>query len=268
MKRNLDKLYIIKIGGNILDDEHKLHAFLKNLVSVRGKKILVHGGGKLASSMSLKLGIEPQMHNGRRITDLETVRMVTMVYAGWINKSIVAELNALGVHAIGLSGADAQLIPAEKRPVREIDYGYAGDILQEKINGKFLVQLLESGFLPVIAPITADAKGQLLNTNADTIASALAVALAAQYEVNLIYCFEKKGVLLDVSDDDSVISDLDKKRFAELKSQGVIDKGMLPKLENAFDALDNGVHRVLIGHADDIVSLTSQNQHEGTLIRR
>lgn len=258
-------LHIIKIGGNILDDEQKLHSFLKNLIKVQGNKIIVHGGGRLASSLSVKLGIEPKMHNGRRITDLETVRVVTMVYAGWINKSIVAELNSLGASAIGLSGADAQLIPAEKRPVREIDYGFAGDIVEEKVNGKFLAQLLESNMLPVIAPITADDKGQLLNTNADTIASALAVALAAHYEVNLIYCFEKKGVLLDVSKDDSVIGDLDKKRFAELKSQGIIDKGMIPKLENAFHALDQGVRQVLIGHADDIISLT-EKKHEGTLI--
>jgi len=261
----MNALFIIKIGGNILDDEQKLHSFLKNLVQVQGKKILVHGGGKLATSLSAKLGIEAKMHNGRRITDLETVRIVTMVYAGWINKSIVAELNSLGANAIGLSGADAQLIPAEKRPVRDIDYGFAGDILQEKVNAKFLVELLAMGSLPVIAPITADSKGQLLNTNADTIASALAVALAPHYEVNLIYCFEKKGVLLDVNKDDSVIREIDEKRFAELKSQGIIDKGMLPKLDNAFAALAQGVERVLIGHADDIISLT-KNQHEGTLI--
>lgn len=263
----MENLHIIKIGGNILDDEGKLLTFLKNLISVQGKKILVHGGGKLASTLSVKLGIEPKMHNGRRITDLETVRVVTMVYAGWINKSIVAELNSFGANAIGLSGADAKIIPAEKRPVRDIDYGFAGDILQEKVNGKFLAQLLDSNMLPVIAPITADSQGQLLNTNADTIASALAVALADSYEVNLIYCFEKKGVLLDVSKDDSVISDLDKNRFAELKTKGIIDKGMLPKLENAFDALDKGVQRVLIGHADDIVSLT-EKKHEGTLIHK
>lgn len=262
----MERVCIIKIGGNILDDEQKLHSFLSNLVKVEGKKILVHGGGKLASSLSVKLSIEPKMHNGRRITDLETVRVVTMVYAGWINKSIVAKLNALGANAIGLSGADAKLIPAEKRPVRDIDYGFAGDVLQEKVNGKFLAQLIESGLLPVIAPITADDKGQVLNTNADTIASTLAVALAGNYEVNLIYCFEKKGVLLDVSKEDSVVHEIDKNRFAELKSKGIIDKGMIPKLDNAFDALDKGVHRVLIGHADDILSLTSQTQHEGTLI--
>jgi len=263
----MESLHLIKIGGNILDDERKLHAFLRNLVKIRDKKILVHGGGKLANSLCMKLGIEPKMHNGRRITDLDTLRVVTMVYAGWLNKSIVAELNSLGATAIGLSGADAQLIPAEKRPVRDIDYGFAGDILQEKVNGNFLKQFLESGLLPVIAPITADDKGQLLNTNADTIASSLAVALAAPYEVNLIYCFEKKGVLLDVSRDDSVIADLDKKRFAELTSQGIIDKGMIPKLDNAFAALAQGVYRVLIGHADDIISLTSPTHHEGTLLR-
>lgn len=263
----METLHIIKIGSNILDDERKLHVFLSNLVKVQGKKILVHGGGKLATSLSAKLGIEAKMHNGRRITDLETMRIVTMVYAGWINKSIVADLNALGASSIGLSGADAQLIPAEKRPVREVDYGLAGDILQEKVNGKFLAQLLEDGLLPVIAPITADVKGQLLNTNADTIAASLAIALAEKYEVNLIYCFEKKGVLLDVNKEDSLLSALDKKRFAELKFQGIIDKGMVPKLDNAFDAMDKGVNRVLIGHADNIISLT-ENQNEGTLIHK
>ncbi len=264
----MERVHVIKIGGNILDDEQKLHSFLKNLAKTSGKKVLVHGGGKLATSMSVQLGIEPKMHNGRRITDLETVRVVTMVYAGWINKSIVAKLNALGANAIGLSGADAKILPAEKRPVREIDYGFAGDIVEEKVNAQFLAQMLESQMLPVIAPITADDKGQLLNTNADTIASALAVALAPHYEVSLIYCFEKKGVLLDVSNNDSVLSDLNKNRFAELKSKGVIDKGMIPKLDNAFAALDKGVSRVLIGHADDIIALTSQKQNEGTLIHK
>lgn len=262
----MESVYIVKIGGNILDDAQKLYSFLRNFVKISGKKILIHGGGKLASSMSLKLGIEPKMHNGRRITDLETLRVVTMVYAGWINKSIVAELNSMGVNSIGLSGADAKLLPAEKRLVRDVDYGFAGDILDEKVNSNFLKKLLDDGLLPIIAPITSDSNGQLLNTNADTITASLAVALAGLFEVNLIYCFEKKGVLLDVSNDDSVVNDLDRIRYAEFKSKGVIDKGMIPKLDNAFDALDKGVHRVLIGHADAIVSMTSQTQHEGTLI--
>ena len=263
---NQNNIFIIKIGGNILDDETKSHVFLRNLVSIEGRKMLVHGGGKLASSISKQLGIEPQLHNGRRITDMETLRVVTMVYAGWINKSIVAQLNSLGAAAIGLCGADGKLIPAEKRPVRDIDYGFAGDILQKKINVNFLAQLVEAGMLPVIAPITADDKGQLLNTNADTIASALAVALAGNFETNLIYCFEKKGVLSDVNHDDSVVKKLDMKSYDELKSNGVIDKGMIPKLDNAFDALEKGVQRVVIGHADDIVLLASQTTHEGTLL--
>lgn len=264
----MKKLYLIKIGGSILDDEQKLHSFLRNLVSIEGKKILVHGGGKLASAMSKKLGIEPQMHHGRRITDSQTLQVVTMVYAGWINKSIVAELNSSGANAIGLCGADAKLILAKKRPVGETDYGFAGDIRQEKVNAGFLVQLLEWQLLPVIAPVTADDKGQLLNTNADTIASSLAIALAVHYHVHLIYCFEKKGVLLDVNKEDSVVKDLDKSRYAELKSRGIIDKGMLPKLDNAFAALDGGAACVLIGHANDILSLTSQNEYGGTLIQR
>jgi len=263
----LEKIYIIKIGGNILDDEQQLHSFLQNLVSIEEKKILVHGGGKLASFTSMKLGIEPKMHNGRRNTDADTLQVVTMVYAGWINKSIVAELNGLGVNAIGLCGADAQILPAEKRPVRDVDYGFAGDILQEKVNSEFISGLIEKGLLPVIAPITADGNGQLLNTNADTIASVIAVALAEKYKVHLVYCFEKKGVLMDVSDDNSVLHNLDAASYNQLKSQGVIDKGMLPKLDNAFEALQKGVYKVLIGHADDILSLTAETKYGGTLIQ-
>lgn len=262
----MEPLHIIKIGGNILDDEQKLPSFLSNLVQVQGKKLLVHGGGKLATAMSAKLGIETQMQNGRRITDAETLRVVTMVYAGWINKSIVAALNAKGEEAIGLCGADVHLIPSTKRGVGEVDFGFVGDVVYEKVNGSFLSELIEGGKLPVIAPITSDANGQLLNTNADTIAAALGIALSQDYEVNLIYCFEKKGVLLDVNKDDSVVRDLNKSRYAELKSEGIIDKGMIPKLDNAFDALDSGVRRVVIGHADNIITLTLQTTNEGTVI--
>lgn len=262
----MEPLHIIKIGGNILDDEQKLQSFLRNLVQAEGKKILVHGGGKLATAMSAKLGIETQMQNGRRITDADTLRVVTMVYAGWINKSIVAALNAQGQEAIGLCGADADLIPSTKRVVGEVDFGFVGDVLYEKVNAGFLSDLVDGGKLPVIAPITADVNGQLLNTNADTIAAALAIALSGTYEVNLVYCFEKKGVLLDVNKDDSVVNALNKERYAELKAEGVIDKGMIPKLDNAFDALDKGVQRVVIGHADNIISLTLQTADEGTSI--
>lgn len=263
----MEPLHIIKIGGNILDDEQKLQSFLNNLVQVQGKKLLVHGGGKLATAMSTKLGIETQMQNGRRITDAETLRVVTMVYAGWINKSIVAALNAKGEEAIGLCGADVNLIPSAKRGVGDVDFGFVGDVVYEKVNGDFLSELIEGGKLPVIAPITSDVNGQLLNTNADTIAAALAIALSDIYEVNLIYCFEKKGVLLDVNQDDSVLNDLNRNRYADLKSKGIIDKGMIPKLDNAFDALDRGVQRVVIGHADNIISLTLQTADEGTSIR-
>jgi acetylglutamate kinase len=213
------------------------------------------------------MGIEPKMYNGRRITDLETLQVVTMVYAGWINKSLVAKLNSQGVSAIGLCGADAQAILTEKRPVREVDYGFAGDILQQGVNTKVLHELLQAGLLPVIAPITADDKGQLLNTNADTIASALAVAMAGLYKVQLVYCLEKKGVLLNVSDDNSVLHNLDAVKYAELKANGTIDKGMIPKLDNAFDALKRGVDKVIIGHADDIMSLTTGTKNEGTNIQ-
>ncbi|HXH17591.1 MAG TPA: acetylglutamate kinase [Chitinophagales bacterium] len=263
----MENLHIIKIGGNILDDDKKLQMFLRNLVKIPERKILVHGGGKLASALSSRLGIEPVMHNGRRITDAETLKIVTMVYAGWLNKSIVAALNSLGAASVGLCGADAKLIPSVKRPVGEVDFGFAGDVIYEEVNDRLINDLLCGGLLPVVASITADASGQLLNTNADTIAAALAAALAVRYSVRLIYCFEKKGVLLDVSNDDSVLNDLDRNRYEELKSKGVIDRGMIPKLDNAFNALAKGVHRVLIGDADDILLLTSQKKHEGTLIR-
>lgn len=255
------KLYVIKIGGNVIDDERQLSLFLDDLASVQGNKILVHGGGKIATDMSKQLGIEAKMVDGRRITDAETLKVVQMVYAGLINKNIVAQLQSRNCHSIGLTGADANLILAKKRPVKEVDYGFVGDI--ERVNAEGLTAFLRSDFSLVIAPLTHDGKGQILNTNADTMASAIAVAMAKTAEVNLVYCFEKSGVLKNVDDESSVIGQMDAKEYAQLKSQGIISKGMIPKLDNAFEAIQKGVRSVTICHARDLKKITI-NQNAGT----
>jgi acetylglutamate kinase len=212
----------------------------------------VHGGGKGASTMMRELGLTPQLINGRRVTDAATLDIVTMFYAGKTNKQVVAELQKLGVNALGLSGADGNIIQGNKRPVKDIDYGFVGDLTPASVNQNLLQQLLGAGLTPVLCPIIHDGQGQLLNTNADTIASAVAVAVAEFYEVTLHYCFEKNGVLRDVADDQSVIQEINLESYAELKQQGIIADGMLPKLENAFAALHQGVNRVIIGHALNI----------------
>ena len=262
----MKNLYIIKIGGNILDDEYSLAKFLADFTQLQGLKILVHGGGRLATELSAKLNIETKMVEGRRITDVETLKVTTMVYAGWINKSIVARLQALNCNALGLSGADGKIISAKKRGVNEIDYGFVGDILPHGINTGFLQNILEFGITPVIAPITCDASGQLLNTNADTIASALATELCAIYNTHLIYCFEKKGVLSDKHNENSVIEKIDSVNYEKLKSENIIADGMIPKLDNAFKAKQDGVASVIIGHAADLLNLTNTGQHAGTYI--
>ena len=249
----MDKVFVIKIGGNIIDNEAALASFLQVFASVTGKKILVHGGGKLATQLAGKLGVAQQLVDGRRITDAETLKIVTMVYAGYINKNIVAQLQSKGCNAIGLTGADGNMILAHKRVHATMDYGFVGDI--DKVNASFLQKLLEEGVTIVAAPITHDAQGQLLNTNADTSAQEIAKALGTMYEVELIYSFEKKGVLLDVNDESSVISAIDTKRYAELKDQQLIFAGMIPKLDNAFSALQNGVHKVIIGKAEELEEL-------------
>ncbi|NCI47650.1 acetylglutamate kinase [Sediminibacterium soli] len=249
----METLYIIKIGGNIIDREEALHAFLASFASLPGKKILVHGGGKLATQLAQKMGVEQQMVDGRRITDAETLRIVTMVYAGYINKNIVARLQANGANAIGLSGADANLIRAHKRQHPSIDYGFVGDI--DTVNEKFLRSVLEQDLVVVAAPITHDGNGILLNTNADTIAQEIAKAMSTSYRVQLIYSFEKKGVLLDVEDDNSVVSRIDPDAYAALKQQQRIFAGMIPKLDNAFSALQNGVDKVIIGKAEELHEL-------------
>ena len=258
------KLYILKIGGNVIDDPGQLEKFLKSFAKIQGAKILVHGGGKIASSISKELGIVPNMVDGRRITDAETLKVVTMVYGGLVNKNIVALLQSFGCNAIGLTGADGNILPAHKRPVKEIDYGFVGDIEEDKVIDTILSSFLENGLCPVVAPLTHDQKGSLLNTNADTIASVLAVALSKNYDVSLIYCFEKSGVLRDVNDEKSLINSISSIEYEDLKKEGIINQGMIPKLDNAFDALQKGVQTVQIIHADEVSGLINQTKPKGT----
>lgn len=249
-------LYIVKIGGNIIDNPEGLKSFLDQFAALGGNKVLVHGGGKIATRLAADLGIQAKLVEGRRITDEEMLRVVTMVYAGLTNKQLVAGLQARGCNALGLSGADGNSITAVKRPVNDIDYGYVGDIHSDSVNKASLAKLLEDGFIPVFSAITHDGHGQLLNTNADTIASALAVSMATSYAASLVYCFEKRGVLRDVDDEHSVIPQIHAIEFEELKTNGVIADGMIPKLHNAFDAIAKGVREVYIGHANDLRLLT------------
>ncbi len=256
-------LYVIKIGGNIIDDEEKLSAFLQSFAALgtslsNAALILVHGGGKLATKLAEKAGIKQQLVDGRRITDAETLKIVTMVYAGYINKNIVAQLQSKGCNAIGLSGADGNAVLAHKRIVSgDTDYGFAGDV--DEVNATFLKTLLEQNFTVVLAPITHDKKGQLLNTNADTITQETAKALSAMYDVTLIYSFEKSGVLLDASDDSTVIATINPASYQQLKLEQKIFAGMIPKLDNAFAALRSGVKRVVIGKAEALKQLIAGN---------
>ncbi|POY36946.1 acetylglutamate kinase [Solitalea longa] len=254
---------IIKVGGNIIDNEEKLASFLKDFSELKGLKVLIHGGGKVATEISKGLGIEAKMVDGRRITDNETLKIVTMVYAGLINKNLVAKLQALSCNAIGLTGADANIIPAHKRPVKEIDYGFVGDVEEGKMDGKILSTLLQAELTPILAPLTHDQQGNMLNTNADTIASTVAVSLSKNFKVNLIYCFEKDGVL---DGEDKVIPAISKTYFAELKEQGIVVAGMIPKLDNAFAAIDKGVSSVYIMHADGLKDLINNDRNSGTKI--
>ena len=264
----MEQLFVIKIGGNVIDDEKNLSAFLANFAAIPAKKILIHGGGKIATKLGDKLGIESKYINGRRITDAETIDLVTMVYGGLVNKKLVAQLQALHCNAIGVTGADANLIPATKRPVTKegIDFGFVGDIDHSPLTTHHWKLLLDANLIPVMAPLTHDGKGQMLNTNADTMASSIAVALSKNYTVRLIYCFEKKGVLQDVNDDNSAITLITKDIYAELKAGNKLFDGILPKIDNAFAAIDNGVAEVLIGHAHDLLQNITQ-QTTGTLIR-
>jgi len=250
-----ESLNIIKIGGNIIDDDQKLFSFLKDFAEVPGKKILVHGGGKLATKLAERLGIQQQMIEGRRMTDAETLKIVTMVYAGYINKNIVAQLQANACNAMGVCGADANLVPATKRNHPTIDYGFAGDVNSSQLAVGSWQLFLSYGLIPVVAPITHDTKGQLLNTNADTMAQEIAKALSGHYEVTLVYSFEKNGVLLDVNDDTTVIHRLNPSYYHQLKQEQKIFAGMIPKLDNAFAAVDSGVKKVIIGKAEALQEL-------------
>lgn len=267
-----ETLFVVKIGGNVIDNPEALHAFLKDFAMVKGPKILIHGGGKIATKIGDQLGVPSQYINGRRITDDATIDIVTMVYGGLVNKKIVAQLQALQTNAIGLTGADANIIPATKRPLKvidgtNVDFGWVGDVDHSKFEGQNLNLLIGAGFTPVFAPLTHDGQGHILNTNADTIASTLAVGLSSLYDVRLIYCFEKKGVLEDVNDDDSVIRNINKERYQQLLAENKLFEGILPKIDNAFDAINAGVKEVLIGHAADLVKNTTEAT-EGTLITR
>ena len=254
----MDKLYVIKIGGNIIDEEAKLSSFLEDFSSVNDKKILVHGGGKLATRMAEQLGIEQKLIDGRRITDAETLKIVTMVYAGYINKNIVARLQSRNCNAMGLCGADGDVILAHKRQHPVLDYGFVGDI--DAINTDLIAGLLQKNIAIVFAPLTHDHQAQLLNTNADTIAQEIATAMSGLYDVHLIYSFEKAGVLLDVNDESTVINKLEWEYYQQLKTPSNGNKtkifaGMIPKLDNAFTALNNGVKKVIIGKAEELEEL-------------
>ena len=258
----MEKLYVIKIGGNIVDNPALLTNFLTAFSTIEGQAILVHGGGKLATSLASKLGVEQTMVEGRRITDGETLKIVTMVYAGYINKNIIAQLQAMHVNAIGLSGVDGNLIKAHKRIDANIDFGFVGDI--DEVNTGFIHQQLLNNTRLVIAPITHDGAGQLLNTNADTIAQTVATAMSDTYKVHLVYGFEKEGVLKDVTNEGSVISSINNLTYSQLKKENVIFEGMIPKIDNAFLALHGGVQSVIIGKAEKLIEL--MNGTAGTTI--
>lgn len=246
----MEKLTIIKVGGKIVEEENTLKQLLERFSKIEGKKVLVHGGGRSATALATKLGIESKMVDGRRITDAETLKVVTMVYAGLVNKNIVANLQSLGLNALGLTGADMNYMRSDKRPVKTVDYGFVGDV--KEVNASLLADLISKDVVPVLAPLTHDKKGNLLNTNADTIAGEAAKALAKYFDVTLTYCFEKKGVLRDENDDDSVIAEINPQLFQEYVEKGIIQGGMIPKLENSFAAINAGVSKVVITKADEL----------------
>jgi len=246
----MEKLTLVKVGGKIVEEPATLQQLLADFSKIEGYKVLVHGGGRSATAIATKLGIESTMVNGRRVTDEETLKVVTMVYGGLENKQIVAGLQAMGVNALGITGADLNYMRSDKRPVKEVDYGFVGDV--KEVNADILADLIARGVVPVLAPLTHDAKGNMLNTNADTIAGEAAKALATHFEVTLMYCFEKKGVLLSETDDDSVIDVITPQLFEKYVNEGIISGGMIPKLENAFEAINAGVKQVVITRADFI----------------
>ncbi|WP_040280189.1 acetylglutamate kinase [Psychroserpens damuponensis] len=248
---------VIKIGGNIIDNKEVLATFLKSFATISGPKVLVHGGGKLASKLAKQMNIPVKMNEGRRITDAETLDIITMVYAGKINKNIVAQLQANNCNAIGFSGADGNTIVSIKRPIKTIDYGFAGDV--KKVNTKALEVLLNNTITPVFCAITHDTNGQLLNTNADTIASELAIGLSSIFNTELYYCFEKNGVLKDIEYEDSVIENINTKSYKTLKENNIIFEGMLPKLNNCFHAINKNVQKVCIGKSDMLFNFNNKH---------
>lgn len=260
-----EELIVVKIGGNVIDDAAALDRFLSDFSQIKHKKILVHGGGKIATEIGTMLGLQAMMVEGRRVTDKPTLDLVTMVYGGLINKNIVAKLQALNSNAIGLSGADGNCILCNKRPVKEVDYGFVGDV--ENVDETVLGHFIAGGFIPVMAPLSHDGKGNMLNINADTVATTLAKAMAKIYKVSLLYCFELKGVLSDFEDKNSVITKMDFQQYQQLKNQGVISKGMVPKLDNSFDAIENGVEKVVICHSEDVLK-AAQNSELGTVLSK
>ncbi|MBP5392856.1 MAG: acetylglutamate kinase [Bacteroidaceae bacterium] len=255
-----ETLNIIKVGGGVVEDAASLTSLLSQFAAMQGRKVLVHGGGRLATAMATSLGIESRMVGGRRITDEKMLKVVTMVYGGLVNKNIVAGLQTKGVKAVGLTGVDGDVIRSHKRPPKRVkmddgteqmvDFGFVGDV--DKVDAQFLASLIEGGIVPVIAPLTHDGEGHILNTNADTIASSVAQALSEHYEVTLTFCFEKAGVLRDANDDNSVIPFIDEQEAGKLIAEGVIAGGMIPKIENAFDAIHKGVRQVIITHSNNI----------------
>ena len=250
----IQHINVVKIGGNVIDNAEALARFIDDFAKLEAPKILIHGGGKLATRLSEKLEIETKMIDGRRVTDRQTLDIVTMVYAGLINKQIVAGLQAAGCNAIGLSGADANVVPAVRRSPVPIDFGFVGDIDAAKINSDFIATLLEAGVSPVFCAITHDGEGSLLNSNADSVASAVAVAASRIAPTDMHFCFEKLGVLRDVDDPDSLIAEIRPDSYRELRESGVVNKGMIPKIDNAFCAVEKGVKSVTIKHSDNLLS--------------
>lgn len=255
----MEKLIIIKVGGQIVEEKETLQQLLSDFSNIQGHKVLVHGGGRAATRIASQLGIESKMVNGRRVTDQEMLNVVTMVYGGLVNKQIVAGLQALDVNALGLTGADMNYMRSEKRPVKDVDYGFVGDV--KEVNASLLADLIAKGVVPVLAPLTHDKRGNMLNTNADTIAAEAAKALSKHFEVTLVFCFEKKGVLRNPEDDDSVIAEITQALFEKYVADGTIQGGMIPKLENSFDAIRAGVKEIIITKADEL------GKESGTVVK-
>ncbi len=260
----MKRLEIIKIGGQVVENEKELKHFLNAFAAVDSAKILVHGGGKTATKFSEKYNITPKMIDGRRITDAESLKVVQMVYAGLINKNIVAVLQGMDCPAIGLSGVDGNTLLAEKRPVVNIDYGFVGDII--RVNTQTIIKLIEMGLVPVFCALTHDGKGQILNTNADSITTELGIALAEKYAVDLVFCFEKQGVLKNINDENSIVHSINSENYTRLRKEGIISAGMIPKIDNAFRALKGGVGNVYITHSHSLKDISQVDSRSGTRI--